>query len=169
MSPQPVYQTNMPVSELRTAELFVLTALRLWAAPHRDPTGIHRDWRDAFTIANLVDDGQPAFDALFTVVANATTRGLDVRCTHCAKLGEDEGRLLQLVSLLQRRRSAEAEAILNDWLAAGAAPLALPAALRFSLALAGIGLVVPLRHSDAGTVQQLHPMACVDRGQLLLH
>ncbi len=54
--PQPAYPQDTPINELRTAELFVLAAVRLWAAPHRDPGKTHPDWRGSFVAAGHRQD-----------------------------------------------------------------------------------------------------------------
>src|SRR5262249_43670531 len=95
------YPENHPLAELGTAELLLVTAMRLWSLPLRDPTGHHPDWRPGFVAATIDDDGIPAFAALFDLVAVASRRAFDVRCLRCPRLGDDEAALLQLVSLIQ--------------------------------------------------------------------
>lgn len=166
--PTSVYAVNEPLADLRTAELFVVSSLRLWVLPHRDPTGIHPDWRGGFVAAGIDDVGAPAFDQLFRIVAAAACRSLDVRCLRCARLGEDEGFLLQLMSLLQRERIAAASAILADWLPSAAARMALLPARGFALALVDAGLPIPVRHAEAASADYLGASGCSDRGLALV-
>jgi hypothetical protein len=72
-----------------------------------------------FAHMHIDRDGEASFDALFGLVAASAIRSIDIRCKRCPHLGEDEGRLLQLVCLSQDDRLAEAAAILGDWLPAG--------------------------------------------------
>ncbi len=166
--PTPVYAANEPLADLRTAELFVVSSLRLWVLPHRDPTGIHPDWRGGFVAAGIDDVGVPAFDGLFQIVAAAARRSLDVRCLRCARLGEDEGFLLQLLSLLQRERAVAANAILGDWLPPAAARMALLPARGFAMALADGGIAIPLRHVEAASADHVGAAGYSDRGLALV-
>jgi hypothetical protein len=131
-------------AELSTAEAFAIVSLRLWAAPYRQPRLRHADWRLGFTAAG-VEEAERAFDELFRLVVRSAERSLDVRCTHCGKLGTDEIAFLRMIGQLQRGRWFEAEAILSDWLPLPVVNTALAAAMIFATALAGAGLVMPLR------------------------
>lgn len=159
--PQPAYPQDTPIAELRTAELFVLVAVRLWAAPHRDPGRTHPDWRGSFAAAGIDKIGLPGFDALLRILATTALAPLDVRCARCAKLGEDEAWLLQLVSLLQRDRMVEAAAILQQWLPRAGARIALAYAVEFAAAMAGAGLAVP--HRPAGVAATIHGVRTAPR------
>jgi hypothetical protein len=86
----------------------------------------------------------PAFDAFFRIVA-AARRPLDVRCVRCAHLGEDEAWFLQLIGLLQRNRTREAEAILATWLPPTASRAAMPYAVIVAAAMVDHRLRVPHR------------------------
>lgn len=131
-------------AELGTAESFALVSLRLWVAPFRQPNQRHPDWRMGFAVAG-VDEGERAFDELFRLVLVSSTRPVDVRCARCLNLGSDEIAFLRMVSRLQRCRWFEAETVLSDWLPAPVVDTALAAAMIFATALAGAGLVLPLR------------------------
>lgn len=143
--PEPVYPTDAPIEALRTPELFVLAALRHWVAPHRDPGGEHSDWRSAFRAAAIEDAGAPSFNAFCRILGTAALAPLDVRCVRCARLSEDEGWLLQLVSLMQRDRVVEAVAILEHWLPRAAARIGFAHIGSFAAAMAGARLIVPHR------------------------
>jgi hypothetical protein len=146
--PPAVYPADTPIAELQTAEMFLVATLRLWAAPHRDPTEHHAHWHQGFAAARL-EDGMTAFDALLRIVATAAQRLLDVRCVHCLHLGEDEAWFLQLISLLQRNRRQDAAMIMADWLPPAAARVALPYGIVLAAAMEGHGLTVP--HRPSGT------------------
>jgi hypothetical protein len=134
--PEPAYPTNAPIEELRTPELFVLASLRHWVAPQRDPNGTHGDWRVAFQAA-AIEDTASSFDSFCRILGTAALAPLDVRYVKCARLGEDEAWLLQLVSLMQRDRVIEAAAILEHpgLHEAAAAAASAPPARRPRLAL----------------------------------
>ncbi len=147
--PPPAYAEETGLAGLTTAELLPIVTLRLFAMPWREPDQVQPDWRAGLTVAGLQDKGVSAFDRLFQIVVAAPLRLLDVRCPRCAYMGADEGRLLQLMSFLQRGRAGGGESILKEWLPATVARLALPAAQVLADALAEVGLRVPLRHAEA--------------------
>ncbi|MBV8651280.1 MAG: hypothetical protein JO255_07420 [Alphaproteobacteria bacterium] len=168
MTPPPlVYAAKTPLTELQTSELFVVVSLRLWVSAYLDPTSLGRSWRSGFDAAGLDDAGRDAFDALLRTVAATALRTLDVRCPRCRELGEDEGRLLQLLSLLQRRRQSGAAAVLSDWMPSAAARLALVSAQGFAASLQDGGLSIPLRHAEAAGARSA-ASACADRGLALV-
>lgn len=167
--PQPAYPANAPIAELITAEHFVVSALRLWAAPHRQPAELHPDWRGGFAAAGIDKEGIPPFDALLRIVVAATRRPLDVRCARCPHLGEDEAWMLQLMSLLQHSRCAEGESLLGIWVPPAAARMAMLPAMGFAMTLSSAGLTVPLRHGEATQVARLSTTAHAQRGLALVH
>lgn len=147
-SPCRSYPENAPVTELRTAELFAVMALRFWAAGYRDPTDDGVQWQRGFAAADISDDGVTAFNALFLVVASAAHRPLDVRCTKCLSLGEDEAWFLQMIGLLQRDCVTGAELVLMGWLPPAAARTALPFAIVLAAAMAERDLKIPRRPDE---------------------
>jgi hypothetical protein len=165
--PHPVYAANTPLEELGSAELLLVASARLASLPYRDPTGSHPDWRQGFVRAGIDDNGIPAFDALF--LAATARRSLDVRCLRCARLGEDEAWLLQLIGLLQRGDTGSAAAILDDWLPPAAARIAFAPAHDLALAMIEGELRIPHRHAEAAVVHRLAPAAHATRGLALVH
>lgn len=166
--PKPVYAADLPLGQLRTAELLMVSAVRLWTMPYRDPQTRHPDWRGAFVAAGVSDDGIPAFEALFRIVAAGCRRPLDLRCIHAATLGEDEGRFLQGLGLLQHGQDKPAVAIFADWLHPVAARLALSPARSLAAALTRGGLFIPRRHAEA--MRSRRPWrAHADPGLYLVH
>lgn len=145
--PAAAYEADMPMCELRTAELFLTGAFRLYASARIDPGRQWQDWRQGFVAAGIAADGVPAFERLFEIVTAVPRRPLSVRCVLSHFLSEDEGRLLQMVGLLQRRRIDDAAALLGEWIPAAALQLALPAAQDLAYAMANVGLLVPPRHA----------------------
>ncbi|MEJ0025037.1 MAG: hypothetical protein WDN01_03320 [Rhizomicrobium sp.] len=164
--PQRVYLDNEPLARLHTSELLLVTTLRLFAAAHCHPdSGI--DWRGGLAASGAGCCAVPAFDALFGIVAATARRSLDVRCRHCPSLSHDEGRLLQLVSLLQHGRAWEARDVLAGWLAPAAVRLAVFPAKGLAAALARADLVVPLRHRMTGAAgRRAEP---THRGSIMVH
>jgi len=112
--------------------------------------------------------GFHGFDTLFTILANAAQRSLDIRRPRRPTLGADEVRLLELICLLQAERPNDAATILDDWLPPAAARAALPPAAGFAQSLAESRLWIPARPGiDAG--EQVHVAAVyANRGLVLV-
>lgn len=164
--PIPVYAADTRLAGLTTAELLLVGTLRQFALPSparcRDDAG----WSGGLVAAGIGVRAVHAFHRFFAVVAAAALRPLAVHRPNCAILGEDEARLLQLVSLLQRQRRAGAGAILADWMPATAVRMAMAPACVLAAGLAEAHLVVPLRHAEAAAIAQAAPHG--DRGLLLV-
>jgi hypothetical protein len=123
------------LTDMGTTELFVVSALRLWALPHRAPQGSYPDWRQGFQSSGLGALGSSSFDALCRILAAAAPTGLRVHKLPCPQLGADEAQLLHTLWLLQQRQLSFAHAHLQDWCRATAARLALGPASTFALLL----------------------------------
>jgi hypothetical protein len=162
-----VYADDTSLFDLGTVELFVVTVLRLWVAGYGDAAW-RAQWPSAFRAAGIEPGGAPAFGSLMRTIAGAAHRSLDMRATACRRLGRDEGKMLHLVSLLQRDRMVEAVAVLGDWLPPAAVRLAARHASAFAAGLAHAGLVVPLRHAQAAVVSRLTAYAHAAPGLALL-
>jgi hypothetical protein len=164
----PAYVTDAHLIALRTAELLVVSSMRLWAAPYRDPAGDHSGWQQGFAAARIDGDGLAGFDVLFRIIVAAHRRCLDVRCLRNGRLGRDEALMLQLVGVLQRARIDDALAILAEWLSPAAVHVALLPAQRFAAGLAEAGLLIPdLRPAAAWPIAGI--MALGDAGLSLVH
>jgi hypothetical protein len=144
------------LADLGTAEMLLAVTLRLFVLPWREPHGDHPDWREGLLSGDLPSWTPLAFAALLRVVVTAAHRPLDVRCLHCLKLGYDEGRLLQIVSLFQHRRCEEAEAVLESWLPPAACRLAVSPACGLAQGLQKADLVIPLRRNATMPIPPHH-------------
>jgi hypothetical protein len=141
--PPRIYEPMTSMAELRTAELLLVTTLRLYALGWKMPVAC--DWRGGLAAAGLDEAEVENFVDLFDLVVIAHRRKFDVGWPHCQILSPDEGRFVQLIGLLQRHRTMDASAILSDWLRPTAVRLALPAADAIAHGLAHHGLIVPPR------------------------
>lgn len=165
----PVYAPNALVADLRTAEMYVVCAVRLWLANHRGVAGAARDLERGFDMAGVADEGMSGLCRFFDAVAVTASRSLDIRCVRCAHLGADEAVMLQAVSLLQQGFRHSVAMLFADWLPAAALRVALPALADFAAVLAGAGLIVPRRHGAAMGTGVSATMGCSDRGVALVH
>lgn len=141
--PVPSYADHMPLTELRTAELLLVTTLRLFAESARHDVSPH--WWEGLMAANIPDDGIQGLANLFGIIAVSPRRKLAVACMHYRFLCPDEGRFLQLMALLQRKDEAGAEDILLNWVPPAAARLSIPYAQALADGLAVQGLLLPRR------------------------
>jgi len=161
-----VYAEDTTLFDRCTAELFVVTVLRLWVNGGDDPDRPDY-WQRAFRAAGA-PGGAPAFGSLMRVVAGAARQPLDVRPRTCRGLGRDEGLVLRMISLLQSDRCGEGSRLLAAWLSPAAARLAIRPAVCLATALAGAGLIVPLRHAEAARVHRLAACAHATPGLALV-
>ena len=74
----------MPLAGHKTAELFLLTTLRLWLAAHRRAPV--PDWRRGLAAAGLMEDGAPDFDMTLRILI-AGVQTLDSRPAGHPRLG----------------------------------------------------------------------------------
>jgi len=128
--------------------------MRLFAAAHCDPDGGH-DWRGGLQVSGAGPCAVPAFEALFGIVTAVAKRPLDVHCRHYPRLGHDEGRLLQLISLLQHGQLCAARDVLSEWLPPTAVRLAVLPAKGLAAALVRARLFVPLRELNVEKAEQI--------------
>ncbi|MBY6264129.1 hypothetical protein EI613_19715 [Azospirillum sp. 412522] len=161
--------------DLRGAEALVVSVLRLWAEPLREPDRRHPHWQDGMTEAGLSNDAAVAFDTLMRIVLAATTRPLDLHRPPCPALGTDEALLLDMLRLAQQGQHGEAGLLMNDWLPLTGVRMAMAPLCVLASALARAGLALPdpaaesrLPGRPAG-VHMDRPRPTADRGATLLH
>ncbi|KAA0594181.1 hypothetical protein J2848_007029 [Azospirillum lipoferum] len=161
--------------DLRGAEVLVVSVLRLWAEPLREPERQHPHWQDGMIEAGLSNEAAVAFDTLMRIVLAATTRSLDLHRPPCPGLGTDEALLLDMLRLAQRGQHGEAGLLMNDWLPLAGVRMAMAPLCVLAAALARAGLTLPDPDEEsrmpgrtaAGRIDRSRPTA--DRGATLLH
>jgi hypothetical protein len=136
------------LSELGTAELFVLSSLRLWFLSHCDRDHEYPDWRQGFRAMGVSELGTWGFDRLCRVVGTTTVRSLDVHWLQCGRLGDYEVSLLKVIGLLQRHQRAAAEAELLEWCPPAAVRAAVEPARMLAVVLESHSLVFPVREHE---------------------
>jgi len=164
------------IHDLRTAEMLVVSVLRLWAEPLRAPEETHPHWQDGLTAAGLSNDAAVAFDTVMRITVSAAVRPLDIHRPHCPMLGQDEGLLLDMIRLLQQGRHGEAGVLLSDWLALAGVRMALAPLCILASALDKAGLRMPMPSGEqaatprpAEDFMSARTTARVDRGATLVH
>ncbi len=164
----PPYVAEMPLAGLKTAELFLLTTVRVWLAAHRRAPV--PDWRRGLAAAGLMEDGAPDFDMTLRILI-AGVRTLDSRPAGHPRLGADEARPLWLFGALQRGETGEAVGLLQAWLPSKPLRWLLRYARSFVGVMAAQRLILPDRMSEDRPHFALRasPSAFLDRGSILLH
>lgn len=164
----PPYVAEMPLAGFKTAELFLLTTLRLWLAAQR--RAAVPDWRQGLAAAGLAEDGAPDLDmALRILIAGART--LDSRETAHPRLSADEACLLRLFGALQHGDTSAAVAILQAWLPSKPLRWLMRYARSFVGVMASQKLILPDRIPEDRPHFALRASAgaFLDRGSILLH
>jgi hypothetical protein len=136
---------------LGTAELFILSSLRLWFLSHCDREHDYPDWRCGFENVGISTLGTWGFDRLCRVIGTTTVRSLDVHWLHCSRIGAYEACLLRAVGLLQSNREEAAEEALLEWCPPSAARLARDAAYALAESLRSHSLLIPVRDTYSDT------------------
>jgi hypothetical protein len=164
----PPYVAEMPLAGFKTAELFLLTTLRLWLAEHRRATV--PDWRRGLAAAGLAEDGAPDLDMALRILI-AGVRKLNSRETAHPRLSADEARLLHLFGALQHGDTGEAVEILQAWLPSKPLRWLLRYARSFVSVMATQKLILPDRMPEDRPhfALPVSAGASLDRGSILLH
>ncbi|MBK1842537.1 hypothetical protein JHL17_34605 [Azospirillum sp. YIM B02556] len=183
MSSMQSHRRSIPAPErfqdLRGAEALVVSVLRLWAEPLREPERRHPHWQDGMTEAGLSNDAAVAFDTLMRIVLAATVRPLDLHRPPCPGLGTDETLLLDMLRLAQQGQHGEAGLLMNDLLPLAGVRMAMAPLCVLATALSRAGLQLPDPAEDARTPKRAaagcmertreRPLPTADRGATLLH
>lgn len=156
------------LSELGTAELFVLSSLRLWFLAHCDRDHQYPDWRQAFQTAGINQRGTWGFDRLCRIVGTTTLRALDIHWLRCGRLGEFEACLLNTLGHLQNNRLVDAESALLQWCPATAVRLAIEAAHALAESLQSHSLIIPSRNRENSGLSSITTVPAV-AGSARLH
>ena len=164
----PPYVAEMPLAGFKTAELFLLTTLRLWLAA-QSRAGVP-DWRRGLAAAGLAEDGAPDLDMTLRILI-AGARTLDSRAAAHPRLSADEARLLRLFGALQHGDTGEAVEILQAWLPSKPLRWLLRYACSFVSVMAAQRLILPDRTVESRPHLALRASrsAFQDRGVMLLH
>ena len=137
---------------LQTAELFLLSAVRLWCGPTLEK-GVNTPCRRAlvrngFHAVNLTPGDYARFEDLMTSITG-TERPFTCARTCCAPVMHDEAWLLECFALIQHHRSSETTELLAALLPPASVRVAAEALDSLAAALAGVGLHLRIRSMAA--------------------
>ena len=145
--PGPAYPQDMSLSHLNTAELVLTATVRLFALEARNEDyGL--DWHEGLITVGVLPCAVVAFGVLLGAIVKSAGKRLDIRCPLCSSLGEDEGEILQTISLLQQQHFGEAYALLGKWFPPLEQGAMISPAAHAAFGCAKCGLRVPWRWID---------------------
>lgn len=140
------------LAALQTAELFVLSAVRLWCGDGEIPCR-RVLVRNGFHAVNLTCAHYAQFEELMTCIAGGSDRRFTTARTCRAPVMHDEAWLLECFALSQHHRSSETTGLLAALLPAAAVRVAVEALDSLAAALAGVGLHLRVR----SMIAPIHP------------
>ena len=135
---------ELPVHALTTAEALLVWGVRHWVSCLKGGTDPIPLMTAGFGSGGVVAAVRP-LEAILVITLDAATAPRDVRCTHCATVGDGERDLLAAVALEQGGRPGEAMGKLREWLPPASARLAKELVAEIARALQDRGLRVPMR------------------------
>jgi hypothetical protein len=109
-------------SNLPFGEQLLLWSIRLWVRALKDETNAHDILSHGFKLAG-VPKAHLALNGLMTVIATMASGNIDIRCTKCAEISEDEHLLMGAVASRQfGGNPSEAASFIAHWFADGYLP-----------------------------------------------
>lgn len=142
---------ELPVHALTTAEALLVWGIRHWVSCLKARTDPIPLMTAGFGSGGVAAAVRP-LEAILVVTLDAATVPRDVRCPHCATVGDGERDMLAAIAFAQARRSAESLGKLREWLPPASARLAGELVAEIAGILQDKGLRVPLRRDcDAGS------------------
>ena len=132
------HETGLRTEELDPAGQFLLWGLRSWLLAFRQSKDIPSAYRgiagEGFLRAG-VPQAMELIDDIFSALAAAAVREIDVRCPRCAYVSPDEALLLGAVAASQRKQHGISWSALMQLLPPAAARAALPSLISLAVLL----------------------------------
>lgn len=109
-------------SDLPFGEQLLLWGVRLWVRALKDEANAHDALNHGFKLAGA-PGAHLALNGLMTVIATMASGNIDIRCSHCKEISEDEHLLMGAIAARQFGRSdREAGAFISHWFSDGYLP-----------------------------------------------
>lgn len=148
---------ELAVHALTTVEALLVWGMRHWVACLKAKTDPIPLLAAGFGSGGVARAVRP-LEGILLITLDAATVPRDVRCTHCATVGDGELDLLAAVALEQARRPAESLARLRGWLPPASARLAKDLVAELARALHDRQLIIPMRREyGAGRAGGIQP------------
>lgn len=132
------HDTGLRTAELDTAGQFLLWGMRTWLLAYRqsqDQPSAYRGIAGEGFLRAGVPHAMQLIDDIFSALAAAALREIDVRCPRCAFVSPDEALLLGAVAASQRKQHGIAWSALTQLLPPAAARAALPSLISLAVLL----------------------------------
>lgn len=155
------HETGLRTDELDFAGQFLLWGMRAWLVafrqrqepggqdrPTNKPLGAYRGIAGEGFLRAGVPLGMELIDDVFSALAVAAVRQIDVRCPRCAYVSPDEALLLGAVAASQRTQHGIAWSALTQLLPPAAARAALPSLISLAVLLRGAELILQPLDAD---------------------
>jgi len=148
------HDTGLRTEELDLAGQFLLWGMRAWLTAYRqgkDRANAYRGIAGEGFLRAGVPQGMELIDDIFSTLAVAALRTIDVRCPRCTYVSPDEALLLGAVAASQRKQHGIAWSALIQLLPPAAARVALPSLISLAVLLRDAELVIaPLDAEKCG-------------------
>jgi hypothetical protein len=132
------HETGLRTEELDAAGQFLLWGMRSWLLAYRqgkDQPSAYRGIAGEGFLRAGVPQAMELIDDVFSALAAAALREIDVRCPRCAYVSPDEALLLGAVAASQRKQHGIAWSALTQLLPPAAARAALPSLISLAVLL----------------------------------
>ncbi len=132
------HETGLRTEDLDTAGQFLLWGMRAWLLAYRqgkDQPSAYRGVAGEGFLRAGVPQAMELIDDIFSALAAAALREIDVRCPRCAFVSPDEALLLGAVAASQRKQHGISWSALTQLLPPAAARAALPSLISLAALL----------------------------------
>jgi hypothetical protein len=137
-APAHEHETGLRTEELDTGGQFLLWGMRSWLLAYRqkrDRPNAYRGIAGEGFLRAGVPQAMELIDDVFSALAAAALREIDVRCPRCAYVSPDEALLLGAVAASQRKQHGIAWSAVTQLLPPAAARAALPSLISLAVLL----------------------------------
>ncbi|MEQ8395395.1 hypothetical protein [Thalassobaculum sp.] len=135
---------ELPVHALTTAEALLVWGIRHWVGCLKARTDPIPLMTAGFGSGGVGGAVRP-LEAILMLTLDTATSPRDVRCTHCATVGDGERDLLAAVAFEQAGRAADTIGKLREWLPPAASRVAKDLVAEIARAFHNCELIVPPR------------------------
>jgi hypothetical protein len=139
------HESGLRTEELDFAGQFLLWGMRAWLLAYRqgkDRANAYRGIAGEGFLRAGVPQGMDLIDDVFSVLAVAALRDIDIRCPRCAYVSPDEALLLGAVAASQRAQHGITWSALTQLLPPAAARAALPSLISLAVLLRDAELTI---------------------------
>ena len=139
------HETGLRTEELDTAGQFLLWGMRAWLLAFRqsqDRPSAYRGIAGEGFLRAGVPQAMELIDDIFSALAAAALREIDMRCPRCAFVSPDEALLLGAVASSQRKQHGVAWSALTTLLPPAAACAALPSLISLAVLMQNAELII---------------------------